>query len=399
MITFLNVRSALQRGGILPAPSSRTILVFVADARDCRKLEPLLPSLRRERLLLLFMPGSDSAKKELVERYGETAIVGAPWNNRLSNLLFLLTSRVRILIGLSGIKSMPPGLVKQAYVLGIAITAIAGDVPGAEADSDMASYVDLQLPDGAAPSDVIAKFNFLMARRPPARSALQTLVTRWLDRGLGRRVLGLRARRIATLDELRAALGQPQAILCLGNGPSSEDPALAQYPYDCLFRVNHRWLERGLYDRPQMVFTGQKRTLFTVRSKPIFAFQTRLAEAHLVTHQIFNPLCRVMRFVTLERFGILDGPDWDGVRPTNGATMLAAAVALNPSRIIVAGIDLFADPAGAYPGDGATSNDYVVVHERNIEIDFILKTLRSYRGELVIVGKPLAETWAAARNS
>ena len=85
------------------------------------------------------------------------------------------------------------------------------------------------------------------------------------------------------------------------------------------------------------------------------------------------------------------------VRPTNGATMLATAVALNPPRIVIAGIDLFADPAGAYPGDAQTSNDYVVVHERSIEIDFILKTLKSYRGELIILGKPLAEKWAAAQ--
>jgi len=203
--------------------------------------------------------------------------------------------------------------------------------------------------------------------------------------------------KMARVRELRDALGRPQTILCLGNGPSSEDPALAGHADACLFRVNHRWLARGLYSRPQMVFTGQKRTLFEVRSKPIFAFQTCRAEALLVTHQIFNPLCRFMRFVTLERLGILTGPDWDGVRPTNGATMLATAVALNPPRIVIAGIDLFADPAGAYPGDAQTSNDYVVVHERSIEIDFILKTLKSYGGELLILGKPLAEKWAAAQ--
>jgi hypothetical protein len=104
-----------------------------------------------------------------------------------------------------------------------------------------------------------------------------------------------------------------------------------------------------------------------------------------------------MRFVTLERIGILGDLDWDGVRPTNGATMLATAVALQPARLVIAGIDLFEDPAGAYPDDNKTPNDYVVVHERTIEIEFILKTLRSYRGELVILSKPLAEKWAATQ--
>ena len=104
-----------------------------------------------------------------------------------------------------------------------------------------------------------------------------------------------------------------------------------------------------------------------------------------------------MRFVTLERIGILGDLDWDGIRPTNGATMLATAVALQPARLIIAGIDLFEDPAGAYPDDDKTPNDYVVVHERTTEIEFILKTLRDYCGELIILGKPLAKKWAATR--
>ena len=398
MATYPYFRAALLRGGWLPAPPNRSVLISVADLRDCERLEPLLLSLRRTRLSLLFMPATDSIRKELTERFGETAIITPPWNNRLSSLLFLLTSRVRLLIGMNGIASLPRGLIRQAYLLGIGITVVAPDLAQARgAGGDTASFVDLWLPAEATLAEAMAQFNALMARRPPARSPLQTLIARWLDKDMGRRILAVRARRIATLDELRDALDRPQTILCLGNGPSSEDPALAGHADACLFRVNHRWLARGLYSRPQMVFTGQKRTLFEVRSKPIFAFQTCRAEALLVTHQIFNPLCRFMRFVTLERLGILTGPDWDGVRPTNGATMLATAVALNPPRIVIAGIDLFADPAGAYPGDAQTSNDYVVVHERSIEIDFILKTLKSYGGELIILGKPLAEKWAAAQ--
>jgi hypothetical protein len=248
----------------------------------------------------------------------------------------------------------------------------------------------------AARSLAVARLTELMARRPPARNPLQSLVAASLATPFWRGLVGARASRIETLPALRRALGDPETILCLGNGPSCEDPALASYRHDCLFRVNHRWLARGNHCDPQMVFTGQKRTLFAIRNLPIFAFQTARAEALLVTHQIFNPLCRRMRFVTLERLGVLGPGDWDGVRPTNGATMVATAVALRPKCIIIAGVDLFEDPAGAYPGDDGTANDYVVVHERQIEIDFILNALNSYRGELVILSKPLLAKWQSS---
>jgi hypothetical protein len=383
----------------------------------------LLLALRQDRLSLLFVPATDKVKKSLIERFGETAVVDWPWNNRLSTLLFLLTSRARLVVGIRGVQSLPYNFVKRAYLLGIGIAVIAAEVTDSRApDPDKASFVDLWFSHDAEVADALRsrgipqdrvvfqpmsgspssphpfmskRLNLLMARRPPARSSLQEMIMGGFDHPVWRRFLGARAQRIETLDELRAALGHPQAILCLGNGPSSEDSAIAREAHDCLFRVNHRWLERKVYCDPRMVFTGQKRTLFTLQSKPIFAFQTRRAEAHLVTHQIFNPLCRRMRFVTLERIGALRDLDWDGVRPTNGATMLAVAVALKPKRLIIAGIDLFEDPAGPYPGDDKTPNEYVVVHERDMETEFILETLQDYRGELVIIGGVLEKKWAA----
>ncbi|WP_119271838.1 hypothetical protein [Taklimakanibacter deserti] len=420
MVALPSRQSAWRRSGWLPTPFNRCILVSVPDRLDYARLEPLLASMRRERLSFLFIPGNSAARRDLIEQFGEAAIVDPPWNNRLSSLIFLLTSRVRLVIGIDGLNPLPHSLVKEAYKLGIGIAVTAASLQ--EIGADTLNFVDLWLPHAVAVAQAlrargisrdkiiealpipvphplaIERLNFLMGRRPPARSLLQTLIAERLDSPIGRTALGMRARRVETLAELNERLGHPQTILCLGNGPSCEDPALARHEFDCLFRVNHRWLERGRHCRPQMVFTGQKRTLFTVRSKPIFAFQTRLAEAHLVTHQIFNPLCRPMRFVTLERLGVLGELDCDGVRPTNGATMLATAVALNPARLIIAGIDLFADPAGAYPGDDKTENDYVVAHERSIEIAFILKTLQSYGGELIILGGPLATKWAAMRR-
>lgn len=420
-------RSSLQRSGWVPVPLNRSILISLADGEDIDRLEPLLAAMRRERLSILFIPGGEDVKLALIERFGGDAVIDPPWNNRLSSQAFLLTSRARLLVTLGRIDALPKSLLREAYLMGIGIAAVTADKSEVEGPAaELLAFIDLWLPQTAPIEDILRtrgvaqervvlapmndpasldpqspalrRLNFLMARRPPARNPLQTIIAGWLDNPTGRRILSARAERIETLDDLSATLRQPQTILCLGNGPSSEDPALAQEVHDCLFRVNHRWLERGLYADPQVVFTGQKRTLFTLRGKPIFAFQTRRAEALLVTHQIFNPFCRHMRFVTLERLDILGGLDWDGVRPTNGATMLAVAVALKPKRLVISGIDLFEDPAGAYPGDTETPNDYVVVHERTSELDFILETLEKYRGELVILSKPLAEKWAARRQ-
>lgn len=424
MAIRLKPRSALQRSGWVPIPSNRSILVSVADGPALAIIEPLLASLRRERISLLFIPGDRQVKQELITRFGDAAVIDAPWNNRVSSVIFLLMSRARLLIGAGRIDALPKRLVREAYLMGIGVAFIAGDKSDAEMpDATRLTAVDMWLAQsaaagaalqvrGVAPDRIVLapmsepasldlqsatmkRLNFLLARRPPARNPLQALVAGWLDKPAGRRLLKLRAERIETLGDLSVTLNHPHTILCLGNGPSSEDPALVQQSHDCLFRVNHRWLKRGLYADPQVVFTGQKRTLFTLRSRPIFAFQTRRAEALLVTHQIFNPLCRHMRFVTLERLQILGQLDWDGVRPTNGATMLAVAVALKPKRLVISGIDLFEDPAGAYPGDTQTPNDYVVVHERTSELDFILDTLERFEGELVILSKPLAEKWAA----
>jgi hypothetical protein len=418
----------LQRLGWAPIPEHRSVVVSVPGIEDCANLEATLANIGRgqDRLSFLFIPGTPEVRDWLEERF-PASVLQVPWNNRVSAVAFLLTSRARMLLGVRHLGAVPVQLVKSAYSLGVAIAVVDAEAPDACGLANgpqrralaTAPMVEWWQPRDAAAAarlkasgiaearvgeiesaaiadtdSLLKPLRALMARRPVNRRALQRLVTAALDHPTWRRLIKLRTQRIETLEALRIALGRPETIFCLGNGPSSEDPAVLRAEYDCLFRVNSRWLKRGALCKPDMVFTAQKLALLTVRGA-IFAFQTRGAESQLVTHQVFNPLCRRMRFVTLDRLGVLGGLDWDGLGPTNGAAMIATAVALKPRRMIIAGIDLFSDPGGAYPGDNTTPNAYVLVHDADLERRFIMETLERYDGELVIVGKVLAAQWRA----
>lgn len=85
--------------------------------------------------------------------------------------------------------------------------------------------------------------------------------------------------------------------------------------------------------------------------------------------------------------------DWGHLRPTNGASMLATAVALNPEKLIVAGIDLFQHPEGSYPGDVTTLNAYSPGHSRETELNYILQLFSEFHGEIIIVGDILRDHW------
>ena len=60
--------------------------------------------------------------------------------------------------------------------------------------------------------------------------------------------------------------------------------------------------------------------------------------------------------------------------------MVATAAALEPTRLVIAGMDLFQHPAGAYPGDPTTPNDYLLMHDRETELAIVDEALRRFRG-------------------
>jgi len=218
----------------------------------------------------------------------------------------------------------------------------------------------------------------------------------FLHSSLGRSIVDRRYRRIDGIEALREALGRPKTILCLGNGPSSEDPQVRKIAHDCLFRVNDRWQGRGLLCDPDVVFTGDSGTVASVRGS-IFAFQNEAAADRLKLQRFLGLKDPPLRFTIVKGTGTFLDDMALPVVPTNGATMLATAVALAPERLVIAGIDLFLDPRGGYPGDRSTVNAYTPRHERDVEIAIIRRALEVYQGEVTILGDVLADTLAGRK--
>ncbi len=233
--------------------------------------------------------------------------------------------------------------------------------------------------------------------------------TRKYSQGVGRllRMPGIRAlsercfREISDLNALADELGRPRRILCLGNGPSSESDkvkTLEASEFDAVFRVNHRWLHRGLFTRPDMVFTAGSKPVRLVGASSLFCAQDR-QRAERIRLACLH-LTGVRRLVVAQEIRVLG--DWEalqdegfgGFAPTNGAVMLAVARALKPSHITVAGVDLFSDPRGAYPGDEQTPNAYGIFHNFEKERAFTLKWIQGLREDgtdLRIIGEALKE--------
>jgi 3-deoxy-D-manno-octulosonic-acid transferase-like protein len=164
--------------------------------------------------------------------------------------------------------------------------------------------------------------------------------TRLVESRLGRLVPGLRARRIDSLAVLRHALGACETILCLGNGPSSEDPRVRDIQFDVLFRVNCRWMDRGGPERPQVVFTGDSRCVRAVRGA-IVGLRTVEEERRLLVRHLLRVPWQRFSYFTVERLPVSMADRRWPARPTNGAAMVSTAAALAPRRLVVAGIDLF----------------------------------------------------------
>lgn len=242
--------------------------------------------------------------------------------------------------------------------------------------ASMAGATVLRFADGAAVSRdaILAQ----LPEAPPSPSGgngLAAAVIRWSA-----------GRPLATVDELGDRLGRPATLLCLGNGPSSEDPALSGVTYDCLFRVNWIWRGRGLFTAPDVVFTADSD--LPIPSRPIICFPQRHVGLPILLRHVLA-LKPPRGYMFLDQLpGLANDLSTEPI-PTNGALMVAVAAALRPRRIVIAGIDLYSHAAGRYPGAGDAMDGYGRQHSRERDLALIRRSLAEYSGEVKIVGASL----------
>lgn len=239
--------------------------------------------------------------------------------------------------------------------------------------------LDRTLPRGPALPPVVQDWRSTTWRDRLGQSLAWRLASRLVDRG-----------RINSVAELAIALDRPRRILCLGNGPSSEDPRVPDVAHDCLMRVNWRWRERRMLTQPQVVFVGDPLTLEKVEGAVVGIWNRELERGMRLRHLRVHGL-RTMRYVTMERIApIISDRRWPA-RPSNGALMVVLAAALQPEELTIAGIDLFSSPEGRYPGDSIGTNAYSRVHTRETDLAIMREALGTYRGHLTIIGETLRE--------
>jgi hypothetical protein len=249
-------------------------------------------------------------------------------------------------------------------------------------------------PTWATVEDALAS----IAREPPPDSGVRRREPPFPLALLARWIAARTRRRIADWEALAARLGHPETILCLGNGPTSEDPAVVAVAHDCLMRANWRWIDRGLLTHPDLVVVGDPATVDAVVG-PVLVFRSLHKERKVLLRHLVRRLGeRAPTHFTIDR---VPGPlnrAWPTKPPTSGATMIAVAARLRPRRLVIAGIDLFSDPRGRYPGDPLGRNAYSVDDDPEVDLAVIEAALEDFPGEVTLLS-PALETALRARRT
>lgn len=223
-------------------------------------------------------------------------------------------------------------------------------------------------------------------------AALPPLASATGRHGLSERVVALAAGQpIASIPELKHRLGAPRAILCLGNGPSSEDPRLHDYASGAaLFRVNWNWRGRGFLEAPDVVFTVDPDPPGR-GCPPVLLFPSTEIGVPILRRHLLRGYRPRAGYGFLDRFQPPPAELSGRHIPTNGALMVALAAALAPERLVIAGIDLYRHPEGRYPGDTEAVDGYSREHRAELDLAVIGTALDGYRGEVVILSDNLKD--------
>lgn len=364
-------------------PREDAILVLGENAGAFDAAGPIIDALMegRFRLSVVLVTGRDGAS--LAGRFPGAEIRRPPLTMRpLSGLtLTALRARAALVLAPDELRGMPRRLADGAVRRGIPVfgtsagrllplSHVAGLVPGEGAD--IAAALARAIGVAREPVWSLDRFGGWIARSP-LRFLLKPVLTR-----------------IGSAEALALRLGHPKTILCLGNGPTSTDQVLAGLGAEAIFRVNHDWRSNGYLARPDMVFAGVKRSMRKLGGTPL-GVATRQKEGALVACRAFEPWHGRATYAVVEDIAARIVPGVPGpVRPTTGAYMLAAAIALRPERLIVAGMDMFRHPDGAYAA-GSDVNAYTPAHGFDVDASFITACLIGFEGELVVYSPALAD--------
>jgi hypothetical protein len=236
--------------------------------------------------------------------------------------------------------------------------------------------------DAGLPEQVIAEAIRRLPERRVAGQAIGNAVARLL-------LSVSRSNHLNSIADLQSALDSPGTILCLGNGPTSEDPALDDHADGALFRVNWTWRGRGRWMRPDAVFTADP-DLPPEDLRPILVFpDARTGLRILLQHLLAGRGPRSGHVFA----DALSPPLVDQSAaevPTNGAVMIAIAAALAPDTLVIAGMDLYRHPAGRYPGSGAMEG-YARGHSADCDLAVIARALDAFPGRVVLRSPNLAD--------
>jgi hypothetical protein len=366
----------MARAGLALPVLARSIWVIAPGAGEIESAYPFLDSVleRRPGYLMVLSMADDAEFDWLVRRFPRDVALPLPHAWAMAPFVKRIKPRLVVLLG-------PPGPWQSRWRAMLQRRGLTVAMP------DLAAPAAVAMLAASLPQLAVDR-NLLESLRRPSP------LVRILLGPLGQRVMGFfDGQRIASWDELSDCLGRPANILCLGNGPSSEHPALSRNAAEAVFRVNWRWRERGLHARPQVVFVGDPRTPAQI-SVPILGFRSREEANHVLWRECFRLRAPKFRFFIFEEMPGAAG-NW-AARPTNGAVMVATAAALRPRRLTIAGIDLYQHPRGRYPDQSTALDGYNRVHDRQVEVAFIRRALDDFRGEVEILS-PILEAALADR--
>lgn len=401
----------LARAGALGQRARSSVWVHGETPAQFDAALRLLREIMRERPhVRLVLTSADPATVAYLRRSFPDDFVGAaPWNGGGSVRRFFARVNPRILLLLDDGRSLGARAVEEAIARALPLVVVA---PGA--GTERVAHVERALRASgrrgrrvllgdASPAEALRAATSLRDLLPES-PALPRVRQAWRVPSLRDRVGRSRAwaaaatllsgRRIDDAAALRERLGHPRSMLVLGNGPSSEDPRLADLAYDCVIRVNWRWRTRGLFIEPQVVFAGDPGTMTRIDGA-IFGFWNVGLERAMLLRRLATRGPRPVEFVTMERLSpVIRDVEWPA-RPTNGALAVLLASLLAPDRLVIAGIDLFRHPDGRYPGDALARNDYSHVHEMETDLGIIELALRDFDGELIVPSDILRDELAA----